>query len=123
MQVTPRKKRRHISSSLLCFSSFLGVTQNIVMQTTRPVHTYLTPHRNPFSSFPKWLISPLSTQLADVYDIPLLVIKEDHLGEDNSSLLLQPVPGGTGRGRAGFLPPSASVSLLLPLSPPTFQSG
>lgn len=30
-----------------------------------------------------------NTQFADVYNIPHLIIKEDHLGERNSSLLLQ----------------------------------
>lgn len=32
-----------------------------------------------------------NTQFADIYNIPLLIIKEDHLGEKNSSLLLQPL--------------------------------
>lgn len=31
------------------------------------------------------------TQFANVYNISLLIIKEDHLGERNPSLLLQPV--------------------------------
>jgi len=39
-------------------------------------------------------VTPLSTQFADVYDIPLLIIKEDHLGEKNSSLPLQPLKVG-----------------------------
>ena len=59
-----------------------------------PSCTYLPnpfPLRNPFSSLPKWLSLPLSTQFADIYNIPLFIIKEDHLGERNSSLLLQPV--------------------------------
>lgn len=32
-----------------------------------------------------------NTQFADVYNIPLLIIKEDHLREGNSSLVLQPL--------------------------------
>lgn len=32
-----------------------------------------------------------NTQFADVYNIPPLIIEEDHLGERNSSLLLQPL--------------------------------
>lgn len=69
MQVTPRKKRDIL---------------------------YLTSPTTLSSPFPKWLFSPLSTQLADVYNIPLLIIKEDHLGERNSSLLLQSVQGRAG---------------------------
>lgn len=32
-----------------------------------------------------------NTQFADIYDVPLLIIKEDHLGERNSGLPLQPL--------------------------------
>ena len=61
------------------------------MQTILYIPPNPFPLRKPFSSFPKWLASPLSTQFADIYDVPLLIIKEDHLRERNSSLLLQPV--------------------------------
>lgn len=64
------------------------------MQTIHPVHIYLTPSLlgtlSPHSpnGYP---CHSVSTQFADIYNIPLFIIKEDHLGERNSSLLMQPV--------------------------------
>lgn len=61
------------------------------MWTVQPVHSYLIPPPNAFSPSPRRPLSLPSTQFADVCNIPLLIIKEDHLREGNSSLLLQPL--------------------------------
>lgn len=48
-------------------------------------------------------ILTLSTQWADIYNIPLLIIEEEHMPETNSSLLVQPVPERVGGGQQGSL--------------------
>lgn len=83
------------------------------MQTVRPVYIYLS---SLLETLPKWFFSPLSTQFADIYNIPLLIIKEDHLGERNSSLLLQSVQGRAEGNHAGFLAPLASLLFSLQIS-------
>lgn len=94
------------------------------MQTILYIPTNPFPLRKTFSSFPKWLASPLSTQFADIYDVPLLIIKEDHLGERNSSLSLQPVQDRVGVTTLVLSPSSLPglVSLLHHLSLRTSQS-
>lgn len=118
MQVTPRKKSHFIRPSELPITLiFWGCHLSCKFHLTSP--------GNPFSLFPKWLFSPLSTQFADVYNIPHLIIKEDHLGERNTSLLLQSVQdraGGTTLASELLQPLCSSLFLLIPLSSRTSQS-